>query len=894
MSFPGMVLIPAAFASELAMGEEATLIYSKEDLQNTLKNIKGKLMADFPATTELIFLEDIRNELKRQLAEVEMKIEEDLADMPDVPGEEFNVDFDDMLDDAKRMLYMLDNIIISPSVEEIDSALEMIETLEQEVQGDLLAARMEIPEKRTTPASNMTPLTYIGTEVTDADLAETDEIVFTDRVVAKAKELHSSFVHMVSWVTLNIKNEFYHGSMKTADEVLVDGAGNAYAQCTLLIALFRSIDTPAKYVRGYKELTVEQFMNWTGTSSLEAAIAVIEGNNNPAVECLYNEAGEIDRVKVDHVYVAFYGPSKKWAIVDPASKEYVNIAGSGLTIDQATIDALVAAIDLNEEETICSVDYAAVENVLEAQATVYDNTVSHIDEVIGTREILATQKVVPPVYLSRGILPSEDFIEEFSVIPSHLQAKLMVEMTIPWFWWSITDFVHITPISKIAGKRVSIYYEPADPETYNAKVEEYGSIYNVPNSRNFLMKPVLQIDGDVVARGSSRYLSAYQKVYTGFWMPGTNATYQNKALRAGNKYDLSIPTQETSMEELKRLAEELQITTDESGLGPNDIVTDDMILESLRLAGMFYFGAKGAFSEQIARRLNIVATNHMSLGYVCDEIALAPNNMIKKAGVHIDVVRNSVKAISASGNEVDKRKYMEICGWISTGMESTMIDLAFRTTDEAASIAVSTAVIFAEAAKQGVPIHKIRPGHLHADLAGVTIGNSATRNHIITYVNAGYIAVIPQRPITLTTSTGSQWRGEGWQVVNPVTYGAGYMICGGIVSYGGLVEDATVINGGSAATIIDHPLSQVELFLLTAVIGLGPICSGLGHMVAADYVYGLLATYAGYAGGVPLVLGLQVVGAALIVAGLVAFAAVYSGFWPGSACLRRRREYAYV
>ena len=893
LTFPGMAFVPTANATDLAMGEEAIPIYSKEDLQNVLDNIKGKLDAGFPATTELIFLEDVRNELKRQLAEVEMQIEEDLAAMPDIPGAEFNTDFDGMLDTAKRMIHMLDNIIISPSIEGIDAVLELIKTLDQEVQGDLLAARMDMPDEAIYALDKSQPLAYIETAVLDEHLGETDEIVFTDTVIAKVEEIGGTFVQMVSWVTLNIKNEFYPRSMKTADEVLVDGAGSVLDICTLLATFLRIKGIPTKYIMGYKDLTAEQFMNWTGTSTIEAAIEVIEGNNNPPVELL-----DDGKVRIEHVYLAFYGPNKQWVIVDPASKEYVNTPGSGFEIDLSVVEELVAAVALNEEETICSVNYAAVEKVLNTQASIYNNTVSHIDEVIGKREILATQKIIPPLYLTRGMLPSEIYLEEFSAIPSSMKAWFGIAIKVPYWWVNgETILSHVTPVAKLAGKRVSIYYEPVNPDVYNAAVKLHGSIYNVPDSRNFLMRPVLQIGGIEVAKGVPSWLFGhsnlgnYQKSRTGFWMSGTGWIYQNKYVRAGNKYDLSIPTQETSMEELKRLAEELQTELVVSGLGPDDIVTDDTILETLRLAGMFYFAAKGA----LARRLNIVATNHMSLGYVCDEIALAPNNMIRKAGVHIDVVRNSVKPISATGDKDAEKNYMEICGWISTGMESTMIDLAFRTTEQATSIAVSTAVIFAEAAKQGVPIHKINPGtydEVVEDLKRVTIINPATYNHVVSHASAGYTVIIPETPITLTTA-GGQWTGEGWKVTKP-SGGAGYMICGSIGSYGGLIGDAQVINGGSSATIIDHPLSQIELFLHSCVIGGGPISAGLGHMVAADYVYALVATYPGYAGAIPLVLGFQVIGAALIVVGLVAFVAVYSGFWPVSACLKRRRDYAYA
>jgi len=223
-----MAVLPAAIAAELTSGEEQVM-FSKEVLQETLNNIKTNLDAGFPVTTELIFLEDVRNELKRQLADIEAEA----AAMPYIPGAELNPDFEEGLNNARKMVDNLGEIIINPSIEKIDSVLELMETLDQEVQGEILADQpdfLELPNRvinKTTAVFETPPLDYVGAAVTDADLAETDEIVFTDRLMKKVEELHKNFVHLVSWVTLNVRNEFYPGSTKTTDEVLVDMAGNA-------------------------------------------------------------------------------------------------------------------------------------------------------------------------------------------------------------------------------------------------------------------------------------------------------------------------------------------------------------------------------------------------------------------------------------------------------------------------------------------------------------------------------------------------------------------------------------------------------------------------------------------------------------------------------------------
>jgi len=206
-----------------------------------------------PSTTELIFLEDIRNELKRQLLEVENTIEEDLAALPDIPMEEFNTEFDEILDNARRLIYELDNIIISPSIEQIDSVLELIEILEPEIQNEILATKPELPNRIVDTRVNVfkeRPVKATGAPVTEADIAETDEVVFTPAIEALASELENDVVKIFTWVKFNIDHEPYYGSIKGSNETLVDMAGNDCDQSSLLLALLRTSGIPSRYVRG--------------------------------------------------------------------------------------------------------------------------------------------------------------------------------------------------------------------------------------------------------------------------------------------------------------------------------------------------------------------------------------------------------------------------------------------------------------------------------------------------------------------------------------------------------------------------------------------------------------------------------------------------------------------
>jgi len=159
--------------------------------------------------------------------------------------------------------------------------LELIEILDPEVQGEILATKPELPNRTVDTKVNVfkeRPVKATGAAVTEADLAETSEIVFTGTIIAKAAELNNDVVDIFTWVKFNIDYEPYYGSMKGANETLVDMAGNDCDTSSLLLALLRTSDIPSRYVRGDVELKIEDLMNWTGGKTPEAAIAIMQRN----------------------------------------------------------------------------------------------------------------------------------------------------------------------------------------------------------------------------------------------------------------------------------------------------------------------------------------------------------------------------------------------------------------------------------------------------------------------------------------------------------------------------------------------------------------------------------------------------------------------------------------
>ena len=206
-------------------------------------------------------------------------------------------------------------------------------------------------------------------------------------------------------------------------------------------------------------------------------------------------------------------------------------------------------------------------------------------------------------------------------------------------------------------------------------------------------------------------------------------------------------------------------------------------------------------------------------------------------------------------------------GAIGTNMEHAMIEIVNEVE------AVSTVKIFYRASEQGIPIHVLdNQTTLEADLAKIS-AYAVTKNHIRSYVNAGYIAMIPKYSVRV-----GGWYGQGWVVMDEGTGAAGYMICGG------LNNETTMVNGGSGTTVINNPIATFQSFIAKLIPGIGSLQVGIVALFAVSKFFSILPVMLSLTG---LLFGYVFVllGIALIIA---------SFYTPPISIWIRRREYAYA
>lgn len=176
-----------------------------------------------------------------------------------------------------------------------------------------------------------------------ADLAENEEVKLTPEIKELAGKLGYSPVRILQYVTNEIAYEPYYGSLKGAEGTLVSKAGGSTDQASLLIALLRASNIPAKYVLGTArfENGDQRFLRWVGAKTYQAGKNILLQGKIPA----WPGAPATDWVEFTHVWVEAcvpYGNYRgsgadrtgfRWIPMDASFKEKTYQAGIALNVD---------------------------------------------------------------------------------------------------------------------------------------------------------------------------------------------------------------------------------------------------------------------------------------------------------------------------------------------------------------------------------------------------------------------------------------------------------------------------------------------------------------------------------------------------------------------------------
>ena len=144
----------------------------------------------------------------------------------------------------------------------------------------------------------------------NAALAATQDVQITTEISNLAASLNYSPAKIFQYVYQNIQFEPYYGSLKGSVGALVSKNGNATDQSSLLIALLRASNIPARFVKGQIDVVDAtsdaqggRIAKWVGAKSYVGAAAIIGQGQNPAVITMNNSSSQPIGLSLTHVWV---------------------------------------------------------------------------------------------------------------------------------------------------------------------------------------------------------------------------------------------------------------------------------------------------------------------------------------------------------------------------------------------------------------------------------------------------------------------------------------------------------------------------------------------------------------------------------------------------------------
>lgn len=165
-------------------------------------------------------------------------------------------------------------------------------------------------------------------------LDEGDEIVFSQAIQDQADALNNDPLSILNFVRNSVEYIPYYGSKKGSDATLIERAGNDMDQASLLIAMLRYSDIPARYRHVDIKTDIGTMTDLLGVQSATAAAQMLSLHGIPYILFTDNEQNPLFFV-VEHTYVEAYipygysrgaditdGGIEQWVPMDPTINSY--------------------------------------------------------------------------------------------------------------------------------------------------------------------------------------------------------------------------------------------------------------------------------------------------------------------------------------------------------------------------------------------------------------------------------------------------------------------------------------------------------------------------------------------------------------------------------------------
>ncbi|MEA2029790.1 MAG: transglutaminase domain-containing protein, partial [Campylobacterota bacterium] len=452
-------------------------------------------------------------------------------------------------------------------------------------------------------------------------LEPTDEIVITQAIADKAKELEYDPVKIYNFVRNNIEYIPTWGAVQSADLTLGAKRGNAMDISSLMIALFRASKIPARYVHGTITVDADKFKNWIGGfEDIYTAINYASKGDIPIVS-FPPEGGKVTKIQMEHVWVEVatdYFPSRgaknkvadSWVALDGSFKAYEYSKGidvmaiSGIDIN-STVSSFISSGEMNASQNWATgFDNTILESALnDAQVNIkeyidsnYDLNKTSLYDIIGGKRAIKMESNTLP-----NTLPflSSMVGARYAKIPASLQQKMQFYIAGTTQEFVTDEFLNgkktITlPMAKLNNEKVTLSFAPASSEdeaALNALLSE-GNITDasqLPSSIPLYIhvKPQLKLNGEVIFEMPEDALGDKYTIKQRLYRVNQTLNFgQPRELIAGGFYSINTIVQSISISKLKALQDKIKSTHDT--LLSNDINQISLLTREDIIGDMVY------------------------------------------------------------------------------------------------------------------------------------------------------------------------------------------------------------------------------------------------------------------------------------------------------------------
>jgi RHS repeat-associated protein len=592
------------------------------------------------------------------------------------------------------------------------------------------------------------------------DLAQTPDTRMNADMQAAVTAAAGSPLALYNLVHDGTDAEPYYGSKKGALGAFMEKSGNDADLSSLLVALLRASNIPARYEYGTVDLSPAQAMAWTGTTDPGVAADVLFSTGIPATRI--TDGTKVTAVRMEHVWVRAYvpysnyrglprqGSRSMWVRLDPTLKranvkKAVDLRGK-VAFDYAGFFATIGPQTPLERYERQLRDYVDTHGLF----------CSSLDDAIPSRERIADGLTLLPAELPAPVVSS---LASFAAFPSSMRHTASV---------GVDDWSVSLGLPDIYGSALTLRYRGASPAA-EAAIAAAGGIGKLASPSTIQVVPTLVQDGIELGRGAQGLPGLDQDLTVELAIPHAGISTIRHHIFSGSLFAVGLPVGTTPDSVVA--AREAEYRAAKSG----NLTGDDLETaranralwryfwhadkEESRLFGLSWMRLARDVSEGIAGRL---VNASLLFG---TPVTIRPGNFL------IDVPRYSIRPYGVDGDQSRVAAAAELSGYQGSTREHLIWE------ETLFSPAISTVRIFQVASQQGVQLLSIATAN--QSLIASLPYSAEAKADMTDAVHAGLLVKVPERPVTY----GSYANAEGYVLEDTLT-GAGDFRINGLFSGG--------------------------------------------------------------------------------------------------------------